>query len=173
MWPTCRGPRPSLPLSAAPRVERGAELDPTGTWRYRLWRRWGGEGPTAVFVGLNPSTADAHVDDPTIRRCVSFAQGWGCSGLEVVNLFAYRATRPADLRRADDPVGPDNDRVLAEAITRGSPLIACWGLHGAWRARGAEIRTRLAGPWQCLGKTRDGHPRHPLYLRRDTGLAAY
>ncbi len=152
---------------------RGAHFDDSGAYRYRLWRTWEVQGPLAVFVGLNPSTADGECDDPTIRRCLGFARSWGCGRLAVVNLFAWRATRPADLREARNPVGPLNDEVLAQVAGAADLLVACWGVHGAWQDRGQAVRTALRGPWQCLGLTRDGLPRHPLYLRRETPLQPY
>jgi hypothetical protein len=159
-----------LGLSAGP---RGATLDPTGRYRYHLWRSWDTDLPRAVFVGLNPSTADAERDDPTLRRCVAFARSWGCGGLDVVNLFAWRATKPADLKRAAEPIGADNDRILRELAAQAEHRIACWGVHGAWQDRGARVRAAMGPGWQCLGVTRDGHPRHPLYLRRDTPRQPY
>jgi hypothetical protein len=84
--------------------DRGATLSDCGRYRYRLWRRWA-DGPTVLFVMLNPSTADADVDDPTIRRCIGFARSWGAGALEVVNLYAWRATQPAELKAAVGPVG--------------------------------------------------------------------
>ena len=154
-------------------IERGAEFDETGTYRYRLWRRWAETGPRVVFVGLNPSTADAHRDDPTIRRCMGFARSWGCAELDVVNLFAWRATLPKDLRKAPAPIGPENDTVLLRLTRQADLLVASWGVHGAWQSRGERVRSMVERPWQCLGRTLDGHPRHPLYPRRDTPLEPY
>lgn len=91
----------------------GAHLSACGAYRYALRRTWDPARPAALFVGLNPSTADAERDDPTTRRCVRFARDWGFGGLLVGNLFAYRATRPRDLRAAAEPVGPENDWWLA------------------------------------------------------------
>jgi len=137
-----------------------------GTYRYRLARRWGaGEG--LLYVLLNPSTATEMQNDPTLERCERRARALGFGGFEVVNLFAYRATRPADLRRADDPIGPGNDDMLLRAA-RGADSILCgWGVHGALLGRGAAVAAMLRGAgcdlWH-LGTTRDGAPRHPLYV---------
>jgi hypothetical protein len=133
-----------------------------GPYRYRLWRRWGAAAP-ALFVMLNPSTADAIDDDPTIRRCIGFARRWRCGGIEVVNLYALRATDPRDLRRHPAPIGPQNDAVLAAAIATAGVAIAAWGCHGQDRA--ARL-VELAGarPLHCLAVNRDGSPRHPLYV---------
>src|SRR3989449_11540410 len=106
-----------------------------GTYRYALWRRWAA-GPQVLFVMLNPSTADAQRDDPTIRRCIGFARRWGCGGIEVVNLFALRATDPRRLRYTRDPVGPENVAHLARAAGRASLVGAAWGADPAARSRG-------------------------------------
>jgi hypothetical protein len=152
-------------------VVRSARLSEDGLYRYELARRWA-LGPTARFIMLNPSTADAELDDPTIRRCVGFARALGCGALTVANLYAYRATRPTDLWRAADPVGPRNDETLAalarSAVTAGGPLIAAWGagvradrveavLHLLEDAAARDLLT-------ALGITKAGAPRHPLYL---------
>ncbi len=113
---------------------------------------------------LNPSTADAERDDPTIRRCAGFARSWGFGGMTVVNLFALRATDPARLRRARDPVGRDNDRHIAAAASAGLVVVA-WGVHGRLGERDRAVLALLSGCRPgCLGTTRGGHPRHPLYL---------
>lgn len=118
---------------------------------------------------LNPSTADAERDDPTIRRCASFARAWGLGGMTVVNLFALRATDPARLRRARDPIGRDNDRHIAEAAAGADRVVVAWGVHGTLRDRDRAVLALLAGARpRCLGLTRGGHPRHPLYLSART-----
>ena len=124
-----------------------------------------------AFVMLNPSTADERRDDPTIRRCVGFARRWGFGGVEIVNLFALRASDPRALRRASDPVGPDNDRHIARVAARATLLVVAWGVWGRLRGRSAALRARLSrrAP-RCLGLTRSGEPRHPLYLRADARL---
>lgn len=139
----------------------------SGDYRYRLGRAWAG-GPTCTFIMLNPSTADADQDDPTIRRCVGFAKALGCGALEVVNLYAYRATNPRDLLRQDERVGPENDYWLREAAqyaeAEGAPLIAAWGAHAEqWRTQQVLALPGM-GRLAALGVTKDGHPRHPLYL---------
>lgn len=122
----------------------------------------------ATFVMLNPSTADADVDDPTIRRCMGFARAWGMGGLGVVNLYGYRATDPRELHKVPDPVGPHNDLALEHAISYALdnqlPLIAAWGSNA--EARRVEQVMALCGSegWECLGTTIKGAPRHPLYL---------
>src|SRR5689334_18589152 len=120
----------------------GALFDPTGRYRYRLWRQWDPAKPAVAFVMLNPSTADATTDDPTIRRCFGFAQGWGFGRLEVVNLFALRATDPRELARHPDPVGPANDAHIAAALALTDQAVAAWGCGGALRERGARVWPR-------------------------------
>jgi hypothetical protein len=144
----------------------GAREDRTGRYRLLLWRAWAGGEGCVVFVMLNPSTADARRDDPTVRRCMGFARAWGFGRLEVVNLFALRATDPTALRRARKPIGRGNDRAIVDAVRRGDVVVAAWGVHGALGGRDAAVRALLADrPLHCLGVTRGGHPRHPLYLR--------
>lgn len=116
---------------------------------------------------LNPSTADENSDDPTLRRCLGFAKAWGYSGVDVVNLYALRATDPMELWKAPDPVGLENDSYLREAGANGAPLIAAWGAH----AKSARVREVLAIPGfdqlMCLRTTKKGYPAHPLYLPKD------
>lgn len=146
-------------------VQRGADISHCGRYRYTLWRRWG-PGHMCMFVGLNPSTADATVDDPTIRRCVAFARSWGYSGLLMTNLFAWRATDPRDMLAADDPVGPDNDQTLRATWLAAGITVAAWGTHGTHQGRDAHVRAMLPA-LHCLRLTKDGHPGHPLYLPRN------
>lgn len=150
-------------------MQSSAVLSPCGLYRYRLDRQWA-DGPRCCFVMLNPSTADASNDDPTIRRCIGFAKREGCGGLTVVNLFAFRATKPTALLSATDPVGPDVDRHI-DAVLRETdgPVIAAWG---AWNkgTRAKIVRAMMGDRAKCLGHTKDGSPRHPLYLRTDAPL---
>lgn len=147
-----------------------------GTYRYRLTREIDQPftpATTVTWVMLNPSTATADTDDPTIRRCIGFARQWGYSRLIVVNLFALRTTRPVHLAEHDDPVGPENAEHLREAKADADRVICAWG---AWprshRWLRAELEVVAGGPYErqlyCLGKTKSGAPRHPLYLRADT-----
>jgi hypothetical protein len=149
--------------------ERSARLSPCGLYRYELKRRWSA-GPTATWIMLNPSTADAEQDDPTIRRCVGFTKAWGLGGLTVVNLFALRSTDPRALLSAADPVGLGNDDAIHDAATAARIVIAAWGAHGVLNGRATHVLDLLeTTPAQvaCLGTTKDGHPRHPLRLRGD------
>ncbi len=144
----------------------GATFDTSGLYRYHLWRAWGRGERRVAFIMLNPSTADGQRDDPTVRRCLGFARAWGYDALDVVNLFAYRTPRPADVRAAADPVGPDNDRFLLDVTARAGLVVAAWGNHGAWLGRTDAVRHLLADvPLHCLALTGQGQPRHPLYAR--------
>ena len=149
----------------------GAVISDCGAYRYTLWRRWDEALDRLVWVMLNPSTADAETDDMTIRKCTGFALRWGFGGIEVVNLFAYRATKPLDLRLAKDPVGPRNNTWL-EKVLGVSPTVVAWGgsVPGGQLAgeRFVLVRKLLAqsplnAVWS-LGRTQSGHPRHPSRL---------
>jgi hypothetical protein len=141
-----------------------------------LTREFGGES-TCVFVMLNPSTADAKHDDPTIRRCIGFAKREGFGRLEVVNLFGFRATSPSDLFASDDPVGQENDRVVKEALAHADQVIAAWGNYGGVDRGRVEAISRIIGQSgksvRCLGLTASGQPRHPLYLPSGAGLMKF
>lgn len=139
-------------------------------FRYTLTRDWG-PGRRLLFVMLNPSTATELRNDPTIACCERRTRTLGYGSFEVCNLFAFRATRPADLRAAADPVGPENDAMLIRAARRADDILCAWGNDGGFRGRGAIVAALLAGtgrPLWHLGLTQAGAPRHPLYLRRAT-----
>jgi hypothetical protein len=192
-------------------VARGAEISDCGKYRYRLWREWRlgnsqqwdmwteddgspaldgagqqiGEPLACVFVMLNPSTADGNEDDPTIRRCVSFAQREGYDRLEVINLFSYRATDPKALlalNHNDDPVGTDNERHVDLTLNRAGLVICGWGVHGGhigqdetmlgWLQDRIDLLPRQVAI-MALGITKAGHPRHPLYLPSNAPLISY
>lgn len=156
-------------------VRKTADISDCGTFRYRLTRYWG-PGYMLPFVMLNPSTADANVDDPTIRRCMAFARRESAGGIVVANLCAFRSPSPADLDKASDPFGLGNKQVLQclaqEAAAQGVPIVCAWGSHGA--GRGDQYAVNLfreeGAKLVCLGKTAAGHPRHPLYVRGDQPL---
>ena len=147
--------------------------------RYSLTRRWGNGPRVCCWIMLNPSTADATTDDPTIRRCVRFTQAWGDDALTVVNLYAWRATDPADLRNAAragaDVVGGLNDEHILANTDHARLVIAAWGAHAATMPdrRDERVLSLLRRPINCLGTTKTGAPRHPLYLRADTPRHLY
>lgn len=149
----------------------GAVFSRCGGWRYLLWRAGDPRGKFAGIGMLNPSRADERRDDPTIRQCRARGRQAGFSGLIVWNLFAFRATLPADLKRAADPIGPDNDAAIALALSLSSRTILAWGNHGAHRQRDHAVLALCAGlDVAVLGITGAGQPRHPLYLPRVTRL---
>lgn len=151
-----------------------ALLSDCGAYRYLLTREIDPllPGPRCLWVMLNPSTADAKQDDPTIRRCIGFARAWGCTAMTVVNLFALRATDPVELFAHRDPVGPENaSHVVAQlGLHRGGIIVAAWGACPAAReALPLQQEVARAGA-RCLGTTKDGSPRHPLYVRAGQSL---
>ena len=163
-------------------VEQNAVISSCGKYRYLLTRQVGLGDRTATFIMLNPSTADASNDDPTVRRCIGLARQWGCGRLVVANLFAIRATDPADMHKASDPVGPDNHDWVIEAVERAvtacnpvdrGPVICAWGTHGSYRDQDQTVLGWIAGICtpMALGITRDGHPKHPLYVPSAAKLA--
>ena len=145
---------------------KGAILDETGTYRYLLWRTWDKSKSRVTFIMLNPSTADANIDDATIRRCVGFADSWGYGSIEVVNLFAYRATHPEVLKGCDDPIGPENDDYISISAARSRLIIAAWGANGNFKNRDKAVIESL-GSVHCIDISKEGHPKHPLYLKAD------
>lgn len=140
-----------------------------GRYRYELTRRWD-HGPLLEFIMLNPSTADANADDPTIRRCLGFAKKWGYGSLVVRNLYAYRATDPIMLSWIEDPIGPENARYLARSDA--NCTIAAWGANpaavGWWNgypyAWQPHVLTANRPRMYCLGTNANGSPKHPLYV---------
>lgn len=161
-------------LPAAGGVLAGANISHCGTYRYSLDRIWNAHRPAALFIMLNPSTADADEDDPTIRRCISFAKREDCGGIRVVNLFALRSTDPDALAQHPAPVGPQTDRLICSALCQDpGVVIAAWGAHPFAVMRAQQVARLVAAhglALQCLGVTKDGAPRHPLYVRGDTPL---
>jgi hypothetical protein len=145
---------------------QSAVLSDCKQYRYSLTRCWDQDKPGIVWIMLNPSVADASLDDPTIRRVIRFSQAWGFGSLEVVNLFAYRATNPADMFSAAFPIGEENDRHIKAALKRASTCIVAWGAQGGYLRRDVEVLRILADP-MCLEVTKEGHPKHPLYCRAD------
>lgn len=162
--------------------QKSADISPCGRYRYLLSRTWDASLPRCGWIMLNPSTADAVEDDPTIRRCVAFAKAWGCGGIEVANLFAMRSPYPGVLIEADDPVGPENDQRILAVASRCQPLVAAWGQMGSLMGRETKVvamieqlrlRRRDVPKLQCLGTTQSGRPRHPLYIRGDMPLSPF
>jgi hypothetical protein len=162
------------PVKPLPETECAAILSPCGTYRYTLERWWDRTRKPLVFVLLNPSTADAETDDPTLRRGVGFAKREGAGGLVFVNLFALRSTDPAALRSHADPVGPENDHHLLDQVKRVGRAVLAWGVDGVLLDRDAHVIRLLQGhELLCLGRTKHGHPRHPLYLPAEAPLVQF
>jgi hypothetical protein len=155
-------------------MQTHAVISADGIYRYELGRTWDESLPPMTFVMLNPSTADAELDDPTIRRCIGFAKREGAGGILVANLYAFRATDPKVMLRAVDPVGSENDmtilRLVSYALMRGGRVVVAWGANADAR-RVRHVR-KLLYPLalHCLGVTKDGHPKHPLYISGDAPL---
>jgi len=145
-------------------------LDESGTPDgavFSPWRRWSEGSGRCAFVLLNPSSADELHDDPTVARCIERARRWGFAGADILNIFAIRGTDPSILREFPDPVGPENDRWILDVASKADRVIVGWGAHGVIGNRGNIVLSMLreAGitAW-CLGTTKTGMPRHPLYI---------
>lgn len=149
-------------------ASKSAIISACGFYRYTLERHWGRasrEWPRPVlWIMLNPSTADASEDDNTIGRCAGFADSWGYTGILVANLYAYRATDPRELKKAADPIGPENYRYLHELSGRAALTVAGWGGYRVQPDHIAAALKAVNGPIYCLGRTKMGMPKHPLYL---------
>lgn len=158
-------------------MERTAVISKCKQFRYRLGRRWT-DGPTCVYVMLNPSTADHEQDDATTRRCIGFAQQEGYGALEVVNLFAFRTPYPSALKHSGFPVGPENDAHIFEAFKRAERVCVAWG---ALQESAAEERVQVVMPmvWSsgmapyCMTITRSGFPGHPVRLAKATRMRPF
>jgi hypothetical protein len=131
-------------------------------YRYALWRTWDESKPYAMFIGLNPSTADETNDDPTIRRCIGFSKSWGFGGLCMVNLFAFRATEPRDMMSSIEPVGCENDLYIKRLAIDAGVVIAAWGNDGSFKGRSETVSAFLPD-LKCLKMNKTGEPAHPLY----------
>lgn len=151
----------------------GAVFSTCRKWRYLLRRQWEPGVEPLVVIGLNPSTADETTDDQTIRRCIGYAQAWGCGGLLMMNAYALRSTDPRGLWRVDDPVGPENDEWLRHVagLYPDTTFLAAWGAH-CEPARAAAVAGLLPS-LACLGLTKAGAPRHPLYMPGDLAPRPY
>lgn len=137
-----------------------------GRYRYVWFHRWA-DGPTVMFIGLNPSQANGHRTDATVRRCIAYAKRWGYGALRIVNLFAWVDMDPEAMMREADPIGPDNDRHLGIATAEAELVVAVWGVHGAHLGRDRAIKRAFRNRLHALKVNQDGSPSHPLYLSGD------
>ena len=164
---------------APPTVRKDAVISACGSYRYQLTRVWETKA-VLPFVMLNPSTADAELDDPTIRRCIGFARREGAGGIMVVNLYGLRATNPAELRKVKDPFGPENRANIqfagAMAAANQMPIVCAWGTGGWVKSADRDAMHLLkhtGAKLVCLGTTKAGHPKHPLYIAANQPLVPF
>ncbi len=153
-------------------VNKNATFSDCRKYRYGLSRTWNGKKKTILFIGLNPSTANEKIDDPTIRRCINYAQNWGYGSLLMVNLFAYRATMPSELKNVKNPIGNDNDLHIIELSKKADIAVAAWGNEGTLLNRDKEVKKILPN-LMCLKINKSGQPSHPLYQKKDLKLIKY
>lgn len=154
-------------------LSSGAIFSSCKRYRYWLQRTWRRGEKMCLFLMLNPSTADEQKNDPTVERCERFARRWGFDGMVVCNLFALRSTDPDLIYTAVDAVGPENDRYI-RGFAEDNTIVCAWGVHGEFHDRDKTVIKLLAGrPLFCLGVTKHGHPKHPLYLKSETKLERF
>lgn len=153
-------------------MKTGAAFSPCGRYRYNLYRIWDTSKPKVMFIGLNPSTADAVQNDPTVTRCIRYAQSWGYGGMHMMNLFAFRATDPNVMKAEPEPVGSDTDKWLLKIERESTLTLVAWGNHGAHLSRAAHV-CALLSELHCLKKNKNGYPAHPLYLRAKLQPTSY
>lgn len=163
-------------------MQRSATFSPCGVFRYTLERIWDSTKPRALWILLNASDADAFHDDPTNRRGIGFSKLWGYGACVFANLFAFQSPYPKVMRAQADPVGDLNDTFILQEARRADLIVLAWGANGGYRGRDEDVLKLLAdesemdGPapqlW-CLGKTKAGYPRHPLYLAKTTPLVLF
>jgi hypothetical protein len=149
-----------------------------GDYRYSLIREWDSQNPRrAVFMMLNPSTADDLENDQTTNKCITFAKSWNCGSLEIVNVYAYRSTNYQHLKSLskEEATGLENEMYIENALKNATIRVAAWGRnvtihHPDYK----NLEEQLKGyRFFCLGKTKDGHPRHPLYVKNSTQLEVF
>lgn len=156
-------------------MRKAAVLSEDRLYRYSLLRQWDDSKGIVLFIGLNPSTADENIDDPTIRRCIQSAVNWGYGGMRMINLFGYRSTDPKNLLSVEDPIGWENDDWIRRGILKSDRIIAAWGTKGGMKDRDKTVMDVIISLSliECLGVTKAGFPRHPLYLSYDVNPIRY
>ena len=153
-------------------INKTANFSSCRKYRYSLSRIWDNQKKFVLFIGLNPSTADEEVDDPTIRRCTGYAQKWGYGGFIMVNLFAYRTTFPSNLKKVKYPVGRDNDKYIVKLSKKADITIAAWGNNGKLYSRDKQVLSFVPN-LMCLKINKSGQPAHPLYLKKGLKLTKF
>jgi len=153
-------------------IYKYASFSTCRNYRYSLSRIWDKQKKHVLFIGLNPSTADEEVDDPTVRRCLNYAKNWGYGGFRMVNLFAYRTTFPSNLKQVKYPVGKDNDKYIIKLSKKADITIAAWGNNGNLYSRDKQVLS-LVSNLMCLKVNKSGQPAHPLYLKKDLKLTKF
>lgn len=143
---------------------RKAIISEDTNYRYELSRVFDETKPMIVFIGLNPSTADANIDDPTIKKCLNYAKNWWYGWFYMWNLFAYRATEPKNMMKVFDPIWKENDIYLKSIFEKGEKIICCWWEYGTFQNRAQEVLKNIPTPYY-LKLNKSGQPGHPLYLK--------
>ena len=153
-------------------IYKNATFSSCRKYRYSLSRIWDKKKKYVLFIGLNPSTADEEVDDPTIRRCANYAKDWGYGGFMMVNLFAYRTTLPPNLKKVKYTVGSENDKYIVILSKKADITVAAWGNNGNLYSRDKQVLSLLPN-LMCLKVNKSGQPAHPLYLKKDLKLTKF
>ena len=153
-------------------IYKNATFSNCRTYIYTLCRIWNKKKKYVLFIGLNPSTANEKLDDPTIRRCVNYAKNWGYGGFMMVNLFAYRTALPSKLKKVKYPVGQNNDKYIVTLSKKADITVAAWGNNGNLYSRDKEVLS-LVPNLKCLKFNKSGQPAHPLYLKKDLKLTKF
>jgi hypothetical protein len=156
-----------------PTIVKKAEFSENREYRYALSRVWNPSAKKVTFIGLNPSTADENIDDPTIRRCIGFSKSWGGGSLQMINLFAFRSTNPKDLLTAIDPIGSENDKWILHITNNSDIVVAAWGNHGSLNGRDRYVLGLIDKKIYALTITSKNMPGHPLYLPKNSTLLSF
>ena len=146
--------------------DSGADFSKCRKYRYTLWRFWDRSLPKVMFLGLNPSTADEIKNDPTVTRCINYAKLWGFGGMYMMNIFAFRTTYPVELKKANDPIGKNNNSWIMKISKDVDKCIGAWGNDGNFMSRHETI-CKIIPELYCLKINQSGQPSHPLYLKSD------
>lgn len=153
-------------------MKTDAILSSCRLYRYALWRTWDKCKDKVMFIGLNPSTADETEDDRTISRCISYAKQWGYGGIIMGNLFAFRTSSPAEMRRTEDPIGEKNDYWLKRLANNAALVVGMWGNSGTFRGRSEEVSAMFPN-LHCLRLTKAGQPHHTRGLPKGIKAVPY